>query len=107
MPKLSGKIQANFINSRGNFFIADALNRFSRDHFPGGFDEVKSQVLNGVLDVTHGSHADGFACLLEVMKHATLLPLSDSELKPYVGAADKKGICHHLAGDGRLSWVVS
>ena len=107
LPGLPGKIQTNFSQSRGNFFIADALGRFSRDHFPGGFDDVKQHVHDGVVDVTHASHQDGFECVLAVMKQAASLPLPDSELTPYVSPADKKGMCHHLTNDGKLSWVQS
>ncbi len=92
--------------SRGYFFCAEALDRFSRDHFaPGAFNEVKVHVYDGVVDVSMMPHADGLACILEVMKQAAGMALPPSDLHPYVWPADRKGICHHLANDGALSWV--
>jgi hypothetical protein len=92
--------------TRGYFFSAEALDRFSRDHFtPGAFQTVKKHVFDGVVDVAMMSHADGFACVLEVMKQAAGMALPPSDLLPYVWPADRKGICHHLANDGDLTWV--
>lgn len=105
LPTLPAKILSNFTQSRGNFFIADALARFSRDHFPGGFDSIKQHVHDGVVDVTSEKHDDGFACLIAALKQAAALPLPTSDLSPYVGPADKKGMCHHLANDGKLTWI--
>lgn len=100
------KLAQHFYRARGYFFTAEALARFSRDQFaPGAFDSVKDQVHSGVVEVTAGDHRDGYACLYEVAKAATALLLPDSDLVPYVGPADKIGMCHHLANDGRLCWV--
>ncbi|MBN9519243.1 hypothetical protein J0H58_12095 [bacterium] len=107
LPTLPAKIMSNFTQARGTFFIADALARFSRDHFPGGFDGIKQHVHDGVVDVTLAGHTDGFECLLATLRQAAGLPLPASGLSPYVGPADKKGMCHHLANDGKLAWVQS
>lgn len=95
---------AHFRRSRGYFFSAEALKRFSRDYFPGGFDAISDHVYDGVADVADQTHADGYDCVLEVTKTAGLLELPASDLEPHVGPADKKGICHHLANDGKLCW---
>jgi hypothetical protein len=93
-------------STRGYFFSAEALDRFSRDHFtPGAFNTIKKHVFDGVIDMTLLTHADGLACLIEVTKQALTLVLPPSDLLPYVWPADRKGICHHLANDGKLGWV--
>jgi len=93
-------------SARGYFFSAEALDRFSRDHFtPGAFKTVKRHVYDAVIDVSLMVHADGFACLHEVMKQAAVMALPLSDLLPYLWPADRKGICHHLANDGELTWV--
>jgi hypothetical protein len=100
------KFAKHFSQARGYFFSAEALARFSRDHFTAGaFDKVKQHVFDGIVDVTMISHADGLACLHEVMKQASAMALPSSDLLPYVWPADRKGICHHLANDGTLAWV--
>jgi hypothetical protein len=96
----------HFSQARGDFFSAEALNRFSRDNFAAGaFDAIKKHVYDGVIDITCIAHADGFACLIDVLKQAAALLLPASDLTPYVWPADKKGICHHLANEGSLLWV--
>jgi len=107
LPSLPQKISSNFMQSRGNFFVADALARFSRDHFPGSFESIKKHVHDGVVDVTAQEHEDGFACLLATLVQAAAITLPASDLLPYVGPADKKGMCHHLANEGELTWVRS
>ena len=100
------RLGEHFRLSRGYFFSAEALDRFSRDHLQAGtFDAVKRDIFDGVKDVTLSDHKDGFACVLEATKTAALLELPASDLKPHVGPGDKKGICHHLANDGRVKWV--
>jgi hypothetical protein len=103
----SSRLLQHFKRSRGFFFSAEALGRFSRDHWPGAFDAVKQHVHDAVVDITQDGHADGYRCVLKVTEVAAVLPLPHSDLVPYVGPADKKGLCHHLANDGRLSWVPS
>ncbi len=101
-------LQNHLRRSRGYFYSAEALARFSRDHLtPGAFEGVKQHVFDGVADVTVENHCDGLQCVLAVTRAAAILPLPQSDLNPYVGPADKKGICHHLANDDRLNWVQS
>ena len=104
----SPALDEHFRASRGCFFAAEALNRFSRDHLEAGtFDDMKQDIYDGVKDVTLAEHKDGFACVLEATKTALLLALPDSTLKPHIRPGDRKGICHHLANDGRVKWVKS
>lgn len=99
---------SHFRRSRGYFFAAEALGRFSRDHFtPGAFDVLKKHVEDAVLDVTQDQHPDGYRCVLKTTEVAAGLALPHNDLVPYVGPGDKKGICHHLANDGKLCWVPS
>jgi hypothetical protein len=100
------EMHKHFKRSRGHFFSAEALSRFSRDQFTqGAFDKVKGHVHTGVEDVLLEEHADGIARLLEVTKTATMLALPQSDITPYVAPADLIEICHHLANDGKLCWV--
>jgi hypothetical protein len=99
-------LMQHFKRSRGYFYSAEALARFSRDHFQqGAFDAIKQHVFDGVADISASGHDDGYRCVLAVTGAAAQLPLPQSDLQPYVGPADKKGICHHLANDGDLTWV--
>jgi hypothetical protein len=105
VPTLPSPLGGHFSNSRISYYIADSLNRFSREYFPGGFERVKTEILHGVEAVVLQSHPNGFERLLAVTSQAVALPLQKTEIEPYVGTLDKKGILHHLAGDGAVSWV--
>ncbi|MFM9965545.1 MAG: ABC-three component system protein [Planctomycetaceae bacterium] len=99
------KLEKHFKNSRYCFYLADALARFSRDHFGiHAFDGIKRHVYDGVIDVTFANHANGFECVIEVTKTAATLQLPASDIAPHVSPADKKGLCHHLANDGAMKW---
>lgn len=99
-------LSRHFRHARECFFSAEALARFSRDNFtPGAFDAVQNHILDGVYDITLICHADGYQCLLKVAEVALHLPLPESDLKPYIGPADRKGICHRLANTRRLTWL--
>lgn len=96
----------HFRQSRGYFFSAESLARFSRDNFAAGaFELIKQHVYDGVIDVTLMTHCDGYACLLKVMEQSVVISLPTSDLMQFVYPADRKGMCHHLANDGKLSWV--
>lgn len=100
------RLHQHLKRSRGYFYSAEALSRFSRDQFkPGTFDSIKKHVLDGVADATLDNHADGLQCVVAITQVAAQLQLPQSELTPYVGPADKKGVCHHLANDDLIDWV--
>ena len=99
------KLCGHFKHSRYCFYSAEALDRFSRDHFGlGDFNVIKKHVHDGVFDITLAKHDDGFQCVLAVMTAAAALPPPTTALSAHVGPADKKGLCHHLANDGIFSW---
>jgi hypothetical protein len=104
---LHPELLQHFQRSRGFFYSAESLARFSRDNFGGAFDKVKEHVADVVIDVAAGDHVDGFIRVLKTTEAAALIALPQSELFPYVSPSDKKGICHHLANDGRLRWARS
>lgn len=103
--KVVPPLEAHLKRSRGYFYSAEALARFSRDNFtPRAFEGIREHVFDGVADTTLASHENAFQCVLAVTEVAAQLTLPKSDLEPYVGPADKKGICHHLANDDKLDW---
>lgn len=108
LPSLATKasLVEHFHRSRTDFFMADSLNRFYRDQFPeGAFDHVKKQILDGVIDTTNAPHADAVARVRATVQQAAQLSLASTDYTPYVEPSDKKGVCHHLANDDKLTWV--
>jgi hypothetical protein len=100
-------IEQHFNRARRSFFTAESLAVFSRDNFaPDAFDRIKRHVYDGVIEVAHDVYSDGYERVKRVLQASTHLPLPNSELTPYVWTDDKKGICHHLANEDELDWVI-
>lgn len=98
--------QQHLQRSREWFYQAETLNRFSRDYFPpGAFDSIKRQVYDGVIDTTERDYKHGFERVSATTDKAATLVFGNSDLAPLAEVGDKKGLCHHLANDDKLTWV--
>lgn len=98
---------SHFQRARTDFFMAESLNRFYRDPFPpGAFDDVKKQVYDGVVETATAGHACGLTRVQETVKAAIQIALAQTDYTPYVQPGDRKGLCHHLANDDKLKWVI-
>ncbi len=99
-------VKEHFNDARLEFYSAEALRAFSRDHLPpGAFEELQDELHGGIKDEIRGIHSDGYRCVLSVVKTAKLLPITDHALKERLSTHDRGGICHQLANDGKVRWV--
>lgn len=100
------RLLAHFERCRLDYFMADSLNRFYRDGFPAGaFEHIKDQVHAGVIDTAEGDYKDGLERISATLEQAVRVQLAANEYTPFVEPGDRKGVCHHLAGEDRLTWV--
>lgn len=91
--------------SRESFFHAESLRVFVRDKTePGTFQTLQDEIHDGVADTHAKSHEDGYACVLAVTDQAQTLALDAHPLNKAARTADRRGVCHQLANDGRLTW---
>jgi len=98
----------HFNRNRNCFYWAEALNQFSRDHLhPSNtcFEDLKEEVLIGVIDTSNAIHASGYENVLKTTGEATKLNLTGNALLEKAQLQDKVGICHHLANENKLIWV--
>lgn len=99
-------VRGHFSDARLEFYSAEALRAFSRDHLPpGAFEELQDELHCGIKDEMRGVHPDGYRRVLSVVKTAKLLPITDHALKERLSTHDRGGICHQLANDGKVRWV--
>ena len=99
-------VKEHFNDARLEFYSAEALRAFSRDHLPpGAFEELQDELHGGIKDEIRGIHSDGYRCVLSVVKTAKLLPITDHALKERLSTHDRGGICHQLANGGKVRWV--
>jgi len=100
------KHAAHFRRARESFYCAEALRNFSRDTLPdGAFENLKDQIHDGVVDIAEADHACGFTRVNATVAQATALSLTSSALLGRVEVSDRRGICHQLANEDRLTWV--
>jgi hypothetical protein len=83
------KLETHLRRSRGYFYTAEALARFSRDNLnPGAFEDVRQHVFDGVADATMDDHADGFQCVLAVTEAAAI------ESQESNARSGSRGVCY-------------
>ena len=79
----------------------------ARDAVPEGtFERLQDDVHAGVIETVHAEHGSAMSRLTAVLNHATLLDLSAHPLVSLTRPEDRKGICHQLANDSKVTWTA-
>lgn len=100
------KFADHFKRQRFSFYSAEALRMDVRDAVPEGtFERLQDDVHAGVIETVEAEHGSGMSRLTAVLNHVTLLDLSAHPLVSLARPEDRKGICHQLANDSRVSWT--
>lgn len=90
---------------RAEFYSADGLARFSRDVYPGEFENLKSSVHSGIKRViANPALKTGLARMNSVLDHSTGMQISDNPLSNRLLPADLPGTCHHLVNENKIKW---
>ncbi len=96
----------HFPRQREAFYSAEALARFAEDAVPPGtFEALKDEIWHGVIEQSEAQHANGFERLTAVLQSSTQVAITVNALISVTDGRDRKGICHHLANEDRLTWV--
>ena len=106
------KLRKNFDRQRKDYYKAETIHRELRDTIrldeTEGFDLLKDEVYDGIIDTRDKDYDTGMDRLSAVMEHATGVSLSNNlkdRTLDWVGPGEKKGVCHMLVNDHRLSWM--
>ncbi|HFE9699816.1 TPA: ABC-three component system protein, partial [Enterococcus faecium] len=105
--------QKTLKRQRRNYYKAESVRRGVRDNFTPDenmehFESLKEDMFDGVEEVYEDTYKNGLERLNEVLKHSSMITLNGSPLTAIPGLirnSTKKGICHMLVNDGRISWV--
>ncbi len=97
----------HFKRQRISFYSAEALRLHARDSVPDGtFEALQNDMHSGVVEVAEAPNTSGMARLREVLNAATQVQLDrHAALMSVSSPDDRKGICHQLANEDRLTWV--
>lgn len=100
-------LEKNFRRQRERFYHAEALRNFARDTVPEGtFDDLQGEVYHGVVDVTESLHPNGYERMKATVAKASSVALTANPLASVTKSQDRQGICHQLANEDRLKWVM-
>lgn len=100
------RYEADYKRQRERFYSAEALRNFARDSVPPGtFEDLQNQALDAVFDVCQASHACGLTRMRAALNQASSATFSSSPLISRIREQDKKGFCHQLANEDKLTWV--
>lgn len=100
------RLAAHFQRQRESFYSAESLRLHARDAVPPGtFEALQNDVESGVIEIAEARHASSMERLTRVLQASTQVDLSSHVLTTISRTDDRKGICHQLANDNRLTWV--
>lgn len=93
-------------DARIDFFSAEALQSFSRDHLPDGeFEDLQDQFHHGIKNDLRSGHKDGLGRVNAALATARSLQVANHSLSSVLSVYDRGGICHQLADHDRVEWV--
>lgn len=97
----------HFRRQRESFFRAEALRNFARDSVPPStFEKLQNELHDAVIETAEAPHPDGLERLRQTLDQAVNAQLSSNALIQVTEPADRRGICHQLSNDDRLTWVT-
>lgn len=100
-------LEKDFRRQRERFYHAEALRNFSRDTVPAGtFNDLQDEVYHGVVDVVDSIHPNGYERMKATVVQASSVALTSNPLASVTKLQDRQGICHQLANEDRLKWVL-
>ncbi|HIP13381.1 MAG TPA: hypothetical protein EYG73_11780 [Arcobacter sp.] len=102
----SASHNGHFEDARKSFYKAEELRMLNRDSLPDGiFKNLKDNIYDGVSSKSREEFDDGYKKVLAIESEAGKIPIESNPLKDACQTIDKKGLCHHLVNDERLTWV--
>lgn len=73
---------------------------------PNTFEGLQNELYDAVVETAEAPHADGLERLRQTLDRAVSAQLSANALIQVTEPADRRGICHQLSNEDRLTWVT-
>lgn len=100
-------LEKDFRRQRERFYHAEALRNFARDTVPEGtFGDLQDEIYHGVVDVADATHPNGYERMKATVAQASTVALTANPLASVTRSQDRQGICHQLANEDRLKWLM-
>lgn len=100
----------HFSRQRKDYYKAETIRRFVRDTLTDSkeFDVLKSDIFDGIIDVHEKQYESGYQRLIADLQQAAMVNTSKSLLDSrlhFIGSGERKGVCHMLANEKKVTWV--
>ena len=106
------KYKKEFDRHRQDYFNAESVHRRMRETYlseENDFEMLKNETYDGIIDTHSMPYSNGYERLLKVLQQAVNLQQGKSllwQLPKWIGASEKKGVCHILVNEKEITWVV-
>lgn len=108
---IPSKYIEHFKRQRKHYYSAFTLEKITRDACKNEkpFLDIKEDIYDSIIDtVEDTSIKTGYQRLNNSLKEARDCQISDSnELSNAVNSSSKQGICHYLANENKVKWVIN
>lgn len=105
VSEISKPYERHFTDSRKSFYRAEELRVLTRDNLPEVFESLKEEIFDGIINTAENKHDNGYIKVKAVEDKSVELKLESNPLREACQTMDKKGICHHLVNDYKISWI--
>lgn len=96
----------HFTDARKSFYKAEELRVLTRDNLSEEiFMKLKDEIYDGVINTVEETHDNGFKKAKAVEDKAVNIKIESNPLRETCQTIDKKGLCHHLVNDEKITWV--
>ena len=96
----------HFTDSRKSFYNAEELRTLTRDNLPEEvFGKFKDDIYDGVINTVENKFDNGLIKAKAVEDKSVEIEIDSSPLKDSCRPIDRKGVCHHLINDKKISWI--
>ena len=109
---LPPRLQKDIEIRRDHFYSAETVRiQGAKALGPIGVQEytiLEDEIFDAAYDTCFDDYKNGFVRMKKVMEHIVSVQCAKSVYSKtkWVGPAERQGICHQLAGEQRLQWVV-
>ena len=103
--------EGHFRQQRKNYYQAETIHRAIRDSVSQedeDFEVLKEEIEDGIYTAANAQYPRGIDKANTVLGTAGALPISqntDNYMLGWVGPGEKRGVCHMLVNDHKLTWV--
>ena len=107
MSIIGSKYESHFQRSRKSFYSAEELRAFTRDNLPiEVYEKFTDDIFESVINIAEENFDDnGFNKLKAVENQASKTTIESNPIREVCQTVDKKGVCHQLVNEKKLTWV--